>query len=248
MELPLDVKIIKDIPSLIEKAKWLEGKSLAQVSEAIKKSDTASRVTTKGAVGHLIEKGFFGIEQNVGAKPDIEHLGVEIKTSPIKYNSTRNRLSVKEPLSLNLIDYSREVNCKDIKESSLFQKNGKTLFVWYIHEGKQRSEYLIQYVFLWEMDENVLDELRPDYNKIIDKIRLGRAHEIHQTEHDYLTLCPKHGGRFKDPYCMKSKRGQPFSEKPAEIRAFRLKNKYMNIVISRYLGKTLGKGGWPVGP
>ena len=241
----IDIKEIHDLSMLIKQAKWLEGKTLAEISEEIWKSDRMSRVVTKGHVGYVIERGYFGISKNSNSKPDIEHLWVEIKTCPLKYNAARDHLSVKEPLSLNIINYFDETKCDDIKESALYKKNRKTLFVLYIHDReKERSEYLIKYVFLWDMDKSVLDELRPDYKKIVDKIRRGLAHEIHQSDHEYLTLCPKHSGTFKDRACTKSKRKQPFSERPAEIRAFRLKNRYMNLVISRHLGKILEKGGW----
>jgi DNA mismatch repair protein MutH len=241
----LDLKDIESTEELLAKAKWLEGKTLAQVTNAIKTSDNASRVTTKGNVGYVIEKGFFGIDKNSDAGPDIEHLGVEIKTCPLKYNTTRDRLSVKEPLSLNIINYMEEHKHNDITQSPLYKKNKKVLFIFYIHDSrKERSQYLIKYVFLWGMDNHVLDELRPDYQRIITKIREGKAHEIHQTEHMYLTLCPKHNGKYKDPTCTRSKRPQPFSNIPGEIRAFRLKNRYMDIVVTRKLGKNLMKGGW----
>ena len=78
----------------------------------------------------------------------------------------------------------------------------------------------------------------------MNKIKIGKAHEIHQSEHKYLTICPKHNGNFKDPKDKISKRPQPFSKIPAEKRAFGLKNRYMNIIISRALGKKLESGGW----
>jgi DNA mismatch repair protein MutH len=147
---------------------------------------------------------------------------------------------VKEPLSLNIINYSKEALCNDITESELYKKNKKILFIFYIHlKSKSRSEYTIKYVFLWEMDNKVLNELRPDYNLIISKIKEGRAHDIHQGQHEYLTICPKHNGKFKDPNCNKSKTVQPFSNQPAEIRAFRLKNKYVNKIIERHIQKKL---------
>jgi len=87
------------------------------------------------------------------------------------------------------------------------------------------------------MDKQVISELNPDYLKIIKMIKTGRAHEIHQDQHEYLTICPKHGGKFKDPSCRKSKTTQPFSKAPAEVRAFRLKNSYVDLIISRELKK-----------
>ena len=147
-------------------------------------------------------------------------------------------MSIKEPLSLNIINYVEEVKNKNLKESTLYKKNHKILFVFYIHDkDKERSKYLIKYVFLWEINQAILNELEPDYQKILEYIKAGKAHEIHQYQHKYLTICPKHSGTFKNPNCSKSKRTQPFSDKLAEVRAFRLKNRYMNLVIRRYLGK-----------
>ncbi len=244
----IDLKEVKDIPDLVRKAKWLEGKTLAQISEDIAKSDATSRVTTKGNVGYVIEN-FFGINKNSHGRADIHSLGVEIKTCPLKYNADHTRLSVKEPLSLNIINYSEECKCKDLDESSLYKKNRRILFIFYIHEPeKDRSEYLVKYVFLWEMDSRVLEELGPDYSLIMEKVRSGLAHEIHEEEHEWLTLCPKHGGDFNDPDDKKSRRRQPFSEVPAEVRAFRLKSRYIVHIICRYLRKTPGLGGWEVWP
>ena len=183
--------------------------------------------------------------KNSDANPDIEHLGIEIKTCPLKFNKEKTKLSIKEPLSLNIINYIEEVKNENLKDSSLYKKNKTILFVFYIHDkDKKRSEYIIKYVFLWNMSDDILRELEQDYQLILKKIMEGKAHEIHQTEHEYLTICPKHNGKFHDPNCKRSKRKQPFSDVPAEIRAFRLKNRYMNLIVSRHLGKKLSKGGW----
>jgi len=243
----IDLKKVKDIDELIKKAKWLEGKTLSQVDEAIKSSDRASRVKTKGGVGHVLEKGFFGIEKNNLCEPDISSLGVEIKTCPLKFDSTKTRLSVKEPLSMNLINYCEEHKVENIKQSSWFKKNHQILLICYIHDkSKERSQYLIKYVFLWELDDRILEDFKQDYFEILKMIKKGKAHEIHQKQHRNLTICPKHSGKFKNPECKRSKRLQPFSDVPAEIRAFRVKSSYMNKVISKHLKKTLGKKGWLV--
>jgi DNA mismatch repair protein MutH len=215
----------------------LEGKTLQQIMVSITSTDSSTRVSTKAGVGYVIEEGYFGIGKNNTAGPDIAHLDVELKTSPLSIGKD-GKLRVKEPLSLNIINYSEEHKNKSIKESSLYKKNKKVLFVWYIHDKNSlRSEYLIKYVFLWEMDDTVINELNDDYQNILEHIRKGEAHHIHQYQHKNLTLCPKHGGTFKDPNDRKSKTKQPFSDAPAEIRAFRLKNSYMNTIIRRWLLK-----------
>ena len=131
-----DITKIKDREELMEKAGWLRGKTLEAVSKVIKDDDENSRVSTKGSVGYSIEKGFFGIEKNSDARPDIEHLGIEIKTCPLKYNKNKTRLSLKEPLSLNIINYVDEVN----NDKLLTRKNNYELtFRFWISETKCKT-------------------------------------------------------------------------------------------------------------
>lgn len=235
----IDVRKIDDVDILLKEAKKkLEGKTLSQIEGEIKESDPSSRVRTKGKVGHFIEKWVFGIKKNSEAKPDIPKFDLELKTIPLKFNKSKTKISVKEPLSLNIINYHEEVKNDNLKESSLYKKNKNILFVAYLHDSeKERSEYLISKVFIWKISESVIKELTPDYNLIVGKIRQGQAHHIHQGQHNFLTLCPKHGSKQKY-------RGQPFSEEPAEIRAFRLKNKYMNLIINRKFNHKESEMGW----
>jgi len=234
----IDVSKIKTSEELEQIARRdLEGKTLEEVMETIKASDADSRVTTKAGAGYVVEEGYFGLKRNSTAAPDISHLGVEVKTSPLKILKS-GKLQVKEPLSLNIINYNEAHKYTDIKESSLYKKNKKILLVWYVHDkSKERSQYIIKYVFLWEMDKVVLSELEDDYQSILSDIRAGKAHHIHQPQHKNLTLCPKHNGDFKDPNERTSKTTQPFSDDPAEVRAFRLKSSYMSKVIQRELIK-----------
>jgi DNA mismatch repair protein MutH len=234
----LDISKIKSPQELEGIARRdLEGKTLSDIYKLVQKTDSVSRVSSKAGVGDVIEQGYFGIPRNSFKGPDLPSLGVEVKTSPLTLG-VDGKLRVKEPLSLNIINYIEEAKNDRIKQSSLYKKNHYILFVCYIHDlTKKRSEYVIKYVFLWEMNNSVLTELSDDYSAIISKIRNGEAHHIHQSDHKWLTLCPKHGGTFKDPKDGKSKTKQPFSNAPAEIRAFRLKNSYMNLVIHRYLSK-----------
>ena len=232
----LDLSSIKSQKELETRAKRdLEGKTLKQIMASIIASDSTARVSTKAGVGYVIEEGYFGIKKNNTAGPDIPSLGVEIKTSPLEIGGN-GKLRVKEPLSLNLINYIDEYKHTNIRDSSFYKKNKSILFVWYIHDKKvARSEYVIKYVFLWQMDDSVLAEINDDYQKILKNINLGKAHQIHQDQHKNLTLCPKHGGKFSNPNCKKTKKTQPFSTAPAEVRAFRLKSSYMNQVIRKYL-------------
>ncbi len=230
-----DIKTVEELETVAKL--HLEGKKLKEVMAEVSNDDETKRVLSKASVGYVVEEGLFGIKRNNTAGADIAHLDVEIKTSPLKMGKD-GKLRVKEPLSLNIINYNEEYKHGNIKDSSLYKKNKNILLVWYVHDKDlPRSEYLIKYVFIWKMTDGVLTELNPDYQLILNKIKAGQAHQIHQSDHNNLTLCPKHGGTFKDPNDRKSKTTQPFSDSPAEIRAFRLKNSYMTKVIQRHLAE-----------
>lgn len=217
---------------LLKKAKELEGKKLKEIEQEITTMDKKSRVVTKAGVGYVIED-YFWIKKNSSAESDFPQLGVELKTIPLKKKN--GFLTVKEPLSLNMIRYMEEHKHDDIRDSSFYKKNKKMLLVCYLDDGGKRSDFVIKHLFLWKMDGEVLEELRPDYERIIKKIRAGKATDLHQKYDRYLTTCPKHGGKFGDPEEKTSKTRQPFSDEPAERRAFRLKNTYMSKVIVREL-------------
>jgi len=224
----------------LQKASDLIGKSLAQVQESITQLDGVSRVITKGGAAYVTED-YFGIRRNSTAAPDFPQLGIELKSVPLKERN--GKLTVKEPLSLNMIDYFEEAKCDDITQSSLYKKNKELLLVCYLHSGSKRSEYVFMYAFLWKMDDAVLEELRPDFNLIVEKIRAGNATELHQEYNRWLCTCPKHGGDFDDPDERKSKVRQPFSPILAERKAYRLKTSYMSTVIARRFGLSLEKNG-----
>ena len=57
----------------------------------------------KGHLGQLIEKGFFGYENNNESLPDFCEAGVELKLTPFKKNKN-NTYSAKERLIITMID------------------------------------------------------------------------------------------------------------------------------------------------
>lgn len=229
-----------DAASLLSRAEALVGKKLLELEQEIVALDDKSRVLTKAGAAYVIER-YFGIKANSFALPDFADLGIELKTVPLMERA--GMLTVKEPLSLNMINYFEEAKCDDITESSLYKKNKEILFICYLHKERRRSEYVVMYSFLWKMDEQVLAELRPDFDWIIKKIRAGEATGLHQEFTQYLCTCPKHNGKFKDPLEMTSKVKQPFSQEWAEKKAYRLKNCYMSLVISTRLGVPLEYNG-----
>jgi DNA mismatch repair protein MutH len=217
-DLPYD----KYDPLAIEEySKGLLGKSLREIFG----DDITELYSGKGELGNLIEELYFHYQPNSNAEPDFKEAGVELKTTPIKKNS--KGLVSKERLVFNIIDFHKEHSLSFI-ESSFWQKNSLLLLIFYLYE---KDILLIDYIFkisrLWRFPLKDLKIIKDDWAKIVSKIKAGKAHEISEGDTLYLGACTK------GSTAAKSKRTQPFSDIPAQQRAFSLKSKYLNFIIDQ---------------
>lgn len=89
----------------MNKAQEAEGKSFKEIDITNRLSNKHS----KGGLGQVIEESLFGYKINSDAKPDFEHLNVELKVTPFKRNKN-GKLAAKERLVLNIINYMEEIN------------------------------------------------------------------------------------------------------------------------------------------
>lgn len=208
---------------LLVKAQEAEGKTFGEI-------DTTNRLLnekSKGGLGHVIEESFFGYTVNSDAKPDFEHLGIELKVTPFKRNKN-GTISAKERLVLNIINYMEEVN-NNFSTSSFWHKNQKLLLMFYEWlPDFDRSNYPIYKSILFTYPENDLEIIKQDWEMIISKIRAGKAHELSEGDTVYLGACTK--GSSKN-----SVRPQPYSDVPAMQRAFSLKPSYMTALVRKFI-------------
>jgi len=183
----------------------------------------------KGSFGQLIETALFGIENNSDSEPDFIDAGIELKVTPYK-KLKDNKLSAKERLVLNIIDYNTEYKNK-FKTSHFWFKNNKIQILWYLwEENKNKLDYTITHEKLLNLNlSEDLKQIEQDWNTIIDKIKQGKAHEISEGDTMYLGACSKGANSS-------SLRTQPFSDIPAMQRAFCFKNSYMTQLVRKYIG------------
>lgn len=219
--------------SILEYAKELKGKSLRMACNLDEYNNT---YTGKGSFGQILEKYYFNYEPNSVSEPDFYEVGLELKTSPLKKGSNSN-ISAKERLVLGVINYFEIVN-QDFNTSSFFKKNNHLLLILYLHEnGVNVIDLIIMLVGDWKIPEEDLIIIKSDWEKIKEKVKSGKAHELSEGDTFYLGACTK-GGKGGNP------RAQPFSNKPAKQRAFALKQGYLNHIIgklSRLNGVNYGK-------
>lgn len=212
--------------SIIDYAGMLVGRTFGDID---KYGRLDLNKANKGDLGQIIEESHFEYKVNSVSEADFEHVGIELKVTPYKVNKNKT-ISAKERLVLNIINYMEEYQ-REFKTSSFWKKNEKMLLVFYEwQKDLPRSEYLIRDVMLNQFSDEDLFIIQKDWETIIDKIKLGIAHEISEADTNYLAACTK--GSNKN-----SVRRQPFSDIPAMQRAFSLKASYMTALLRSRLGE-----------
>src|SRR5436190_16130640 len=157
-------------------AKRLELKSLRMVANSVKKPTYLG----KGKLGQLVEDLYFQYKPNSESKPDFPDAGVELKTSPLKSirRNGKPRLVSKERLVLNIINYAKEASTS-FETSSFWRKNRTLLILFYLHqEGAIDIDLVFKICRLWDYPVEDLKIIRDDWEKILSKIRAGKAHEL----------------------------------------------------------------------
>lgn len=182
----------------------------------------------KGNLGQLIEEKFFHYKCNSDERPDFHEAGVELKVTPYKKNKDGS-VSAKERLILTMIDYNKVVN-ETFYESHLWNKAKLILLVYYLYVDtiKQNIDYRIDYTQLFTPPKEDLKIIEEDFNKIVKKVRDGKAHELSESDTEYLTAAPKASSS-------RDRRTQPFSKELAKPRAFAFKSSYMTYVLRTFL-------------
>lgn len=188
--------------------------------------DKKISMKSKGQYGNYIEKYFFGYQPNNDSAADFEKIGVELKVTPFKVNKNGS-ISAKERLVLTILNYMEE-NLDDFYSTHLWQKCSKILLLFYngLLEGQTMADYIIKKVFLFEWFEEDMEVILEDYKRITEKIKSGRAHDLSESDGNYLSTCTKGAGKGKDF------REQPFSNELAKQQAWELKSSYMTYLIN----------------
>lgn len=231
-----------DPKSIENYSQGLKGKTFRQIIEDDEEYQTAVREVTafhtekvakedkrnKGNLGQIVEERFFHYKCNSDARPDFAEAGVELKVSPFKIGKN-GKLSAKERLILTMIDYFQVVE-EEFETSHLWVKSRLLLLVYYLYkkETSYNLDYEIKYSKLFTPPEQDVKIIKHDYEVIVEKIRLGKAHELSEGDTMYLGAATKAA-------TSKDRRKQPFSNELAKPRAFSFKNSYMTYVLNTYI-------------
>jgi len=213
-----------DVDSIYSYAKKLIDHTLREaIAEEIEVGDVTA-VRLKGKFGQYLEKHYFGIENNSDSEPDFKEASLELKSTPLK-KLRSGEYSPKERLVLNIINYDT-ITDEAWESSHFLSKNQLLLLVLYLYEkDKNFLDYLIKYVTIWKIAGEDREIIRQDWEKIVNKIKEGKAHELSEGDTFYLGACRK--GHLESP------RAYSLSSVPAKQRAFSFKLKYMRAILKK---------------
>lgn len=185
--------------------------------------------TTRGSLGHVVEKHYFGITPEDDGSPDFKEAGVELKTTPLK-KSAKGQYGAKERLVLGMINYPKEAG-RTFEESSYSRKNEKLMLMSYLHQdGGLIGDVPFILAKLFEFEKLPLEDrriIKEDWQKINNKIREGKAHELSEGDTLYLAACTKSATG--------NNRTSQLNGPVAKPRAFSYKPSYMTRLQMREL-------------
>ena len=226
-----------DPKSIEEFAQRLLGHTFNEVKSwnlpSIIKEDVAEygNKSRKGGLGNFIEEQFFCYSANSDSKADFAEAGVELKVTPYEKRKS-GKLSAGERLVLTMISYEEAVE-PDFYKSHLWAKCQLILLIYYLRDKaiKNNMDYRIDYAKLFSPPEPDLAVIMQDYKTIIEKIEAGKAHELSESDTNYLGACTKGATAEKStvPQYYYAK------DVKARKRAFCFKNSYMTYVLNNYI-------------
>ena len=153
--------------------------------------DSSYNGRNKGGLGGFVEENVFKYSANSDDNPDFIDAGIELKVTPIKKNLDGS-ISSKERLVLNMINYKNEA-LATFKTSSFYHKNKRLLIWFYLYAlGIHPSNFEITDYYLLEFENSLQYKvIERDWNIIHTKIVSGKAHEISESDTEFLAACTK---------------------------------------------------------
>lgn len=184
--------------------------------------------TTKGYCGWVIEESLFNYHPNNNSEPDFPEARVELKVFPFRITK-KGKISAKERLVCNIIDYEEEAKKIEFEDSSFWHKCETMLLMPYEYKkDESKDQYIIYDAILFTIPDEDLVIIKRDWDIIMEKIRKGQADLISESDTMYLAACTKGANKS-------STRKQPFSDTEAMQRAYSLKSGYMTQVLRKYV-------------
>ncbi|MFT5162143.1 MAG: DNA mismatch repair protein MutH [Alteromonadaceae bacterium] len=211
---------------LLQRSNAIAGLSLAELADRHHITMPENLKREKGWGGQLIE---FTLGADAGSKPvpDFTELGIELKTLPI--SSTGNPLETTFVCAAPLTGITGE----QWQTSHLRTKISKVLWVPILAERSiPLAERVVGTPFIWHLKGEQEEDLRQDWEELMDLIVLGDVKSITAKTGQYLQLRPKaaHAGIRTEAF---DPSGKPIKSQP---KGFYLKKDFTRRILADMFG------------
>ncbi|KLV04413.1 DNA mismatch repair protein MutH [Photobacterium aquae] len=210
--------------ALLERACNLAGQTLGELAVQAGISVPMDLRRDKGWVGQLLE---WHLGASAGSKPvpDFDNLGIELKTIPIGYNG--------KPLETTFVCVAPLIGLHGLSWEKSHIRHKLARVLWVPVEGERDIPLPDRHVgspLLWSPSEEEEQQLRRDWEELMDMIVLGQVEQITARHGEVLQLRPKaaNSRALTEAY---GANGQPIKTLP---RGFYLKTHFTAALLERY--------------
>ncbi|WP_293752427.1 DNA mismatch repair endonuclease MutH [uncultured Paraglaciecola sp.] len=175
----------RSINELMQRAEALAGLTLGEVAELARIKVPKDFKREKGWTGQLIEL-CLGASAGSKTQQDFAQLGIELKTIPIDDNG--------KPLETTYVCFAPLTNIAGIEWQTSSVKNKIQKVLWVPIDGRREvapQHRCIATPFLWSPDIEQGNQLRIDWEELMEMISLGQIENITARHGQYLQLRPK---------------------------------------------------------
>ncbi|KAA8997625.1 DNA mismatch repair endonuclease MutH [Affinibrenneria salicis] len=214
----------QDEQTLFQRALALAGYSLGELAQAAALPIPANLKRDKGWIGLLLER-YLGA--SAGSKPeqDFPQLGIELKTIPIDEQG--------RPLETTFVCVAPLTGNSGVTWESSHVRHKLARVLWIPVEGARHiplAERRIGTPLLWSPSASEEEQLRRDWEELMDLIVLGRVENITARHGEVLQLRPKAANSRALTEAI-GEHGQPILTLP---RGFYLKKTFTAPLLARH--------------
>jgi DNA mismatch repair protein MutH len=170
---------------LLENTAQIIGLSLQQLANSLAIEVPANQLKAKGWVGELMEARL-GATASSRPEPDFQNIGVELKTLPLDLHG-----KPKESTYVSTVPLRDNIG-QTWEQSVVKLKLNRVL--WVPVEADPSivlSQRRIGKSFIWSPNQKEENDLRADWQELIDMITMGELHKINARQGKYLQIRPK---------------------------------------------------------
>jgi DNA mismatch repair protein MutH len=213
----------RDLEELRARAVALAGHTVREVAEAVGMPVPSALARHKGFVGQVVEAAL-GASAGSQAAPDFPHLGVELKTLPVRPDGRPKESTY---VCVAPLDGRLE---RSWESSWVRRKLACVLWVPVVGDGPADTRRLGTPV-LWQPSAEEDAALRTDWELLTDLIRLGELWQLDARHGAVLQVRPK-AQRASDTTLALDESGEWVADNP---RGFYLRPSFTGAILARHL-------------